>query len=597
MGIDALIKAVDELPMDVDQIDKLIADIKAAYEGIAAEAGDNPTEEQVEAIEALAEALAKAKAGRQEAAKNTEASIRERKDRADKAAAAFADDAPAADDTNVEDDQRDEFADDSDADDSAEGSDDADDSAAEDDTEEEADDEAEAEDEDDHDDEAEAESDKKEDFSVNKRKFGGAAQGKKGPVKVPSPFTLDPAAPNFKSGDVSFREMAEAFNAVSSGRAIRATAVGTSAQTQFGHINRDLPSELTAHDEESLMAAVDHATDEKRLDGNSLVAAGGWCAPSETVYNFLPTPSAANLFSLPEISIARGGLRFPVEPDFSALYDASRFHMTEAEAIAGRTKECIEIPCAEMEEVRMDVLWTCVTSNLLSNKGWPELTAKFLENATKGHLHRLSAARLARVIEESEGVHAGIPTIGTAGTVLNAIELHAESIRQKFRLGNSTLEGVAPAWLRAVMRADLAYRDEVLPERVTDAILDQHLADRGIRFQFVDDYQPLPSDPTAAGYPDAVKVILYPAGTFFSAVNNVVNLGAIYDSTGLSKNQRTELFIEDGWAVGKRGYESREVTIPLDINGQVGLRVEPTAAQTGGVPSEDNLPGDENLPG
>ncbi|MGU4174169.1 major capsid protein, partial [Pseudomonas aeruginosa] len=66
--------------------------------------------------------------------------------------------------------------------------------------------------------------------------------------------------------------------------------------------------------------------------------------------------------------------------------------------------------------------------------------------------------------------------------------------------------------------------------------------------------------------------LLYPAGTFFSAVQNVVNLGAIYDSTGLSKNQRTEMFLEDGFAVGQRGYESRELTIPVAINGQVGLR-------------------------
>ncbi|WP_457831707.1 major capsid protein, partial [Staphylococcus aureus] len=87
---------------------------------------------------------------------------------------------------------------------------------------------------------------------------------------------------------------------------------------------------------------------------------------------------------------------------------------------------------------------------------------------------------------------------GTAGTVLNSIELHAETLRQKFRLGTSTLEGVAPAWLRSILRADLAYRDDVLPERVTDQILDQHFADRGVLFQWVDDYQPLNGDPASA---------------------------------------------------------------------------------------------------
>ncbi|WP_343100146.1 major capsid protein, partial [Clostridioides difficile] len=102
----------------------------------------------------------------------------------------------------------------------------------------------------------------------------------------------------------------------------------------------------------------------------------------------------------------------------------------------------------------------------------------------------LSAARLAKVIALSKKVAVGVPALGTAGTVLNSIELHAETLRQKFRLGTSTLEGVAPAWLRSILRADLAYRDDVLPERVTDQILDQHFADRGVRFQWVDDYQP-----------------------------------------------------------------------------------------------------------
>ncbi|MGO5416212.1 major capsid protein, partial [Collinsella sp. LCP19S3_C6] len=420
------------------------------------------------------------------------------------------------------------------------------------------------------DDSDDTDTDEKE-FAV-KRRYGGATAGYRGEAKSTTPFTLDPAAPNFKSGEATFLDFAEAFNGISSGRALRATTVGQQTQSHFGHIRRDLPTELVASDEASLVAAIDHATDESRLDGGSLVAAAGWCAPSETIYDFLPTPAAANLFSLPEISLSRGGLRYPVEPDFSTLYATNRGTMTEAQAISGQTKDCIEIPCAEMQEVRMDVLWTCVTSNLLANTGWPELTAKFLENATKGHLHRLSAARLAKVIALSKKVAVGVPALGTAGTVLNSIELHAETLRQKFRLGTSTLEGVAPAWLRSILRADLAYRDDVLPERVTDQILDQHFADRGVRFQWVDDYQPLNGDPASAGYPAEVKVLLYPAGTFFSAVQNVVNLGAIYDSTGLSKNQRTEMFLEDGFAVGQRGYESRELTIPVAINGQVGLR-------------------------
>ena len=568
MNLDDIKKAVESLPDDVAELDNLIGEIRALYEKTAEEAGDNPTAEQVDVIEALADAMERVKAKRRDA-------VKEQDDRAARAAAARDVFAVDEEPEEVEDEPVEEPEADASEDEVAVEDDDGDESEDEEDDEPVEEPEKE---------ENEEKMDKRESELSTRRKFagrtGGTGKVEQEAVKV-SPFTLAPTAPNFRAGEATMRDLAEAFNAVSNGRAIRATTVGTSTQSQFAHITRDLPESLTAVDEESLIAAVEHATDERRLEGNSLVAAGGWCAPSETVYDFLPTPAAASLLSLPEITINRGGLRYPVQPDFSALYDASKFHMTEAEAISGKTKECVEIPCAEMEEVRLDVLWTCVTSNLLANAGWPELTAKFIEEATRGHLHRLSAARLAAVVEKSVKAKAGIPGIGTVGTVLNAIELHAESLRQKFRLGVGTLEGIAPAWLRAVLRADLAYRDEVLPERVTNEALDAHLADRGIRFQFVDDYQPLETDAAKAAYPGEVKVILYPAGTFFSTVNRVVNLGAVYDSAGLSKNQRTELFIEDGYGVGKRGYESREITIPLAINGQVGLRADVAGAGAG----------------
>lgn len=399
-----------------------------------------------------------------------------------------------------------------------------------------------------------------------------------------SPFKLDRAAANYQPGGVDMMALAEAFEDVSSGRAVRATGNGVTTTAKFAYLDRAVDPKLVASDEQSLVAAVEHAVDESRLEGGSLVAAAGWCAPSETTYEFLPTLQASNLLSLPEVAISRGGLRFPVEPDFSALYEAGRYQMTEAEAISGTTKECVEIPCPDMEELRLDVMWTCVTGNLLQNKGWPELTSKFIAEAMKAHAHRLSAARLAAVLDASDQAAVGVPEIGAVGTILNAIELHAEDLRIKYRLGRQTVEGIAPVWLRTVLRADLAYRDEVLPQQVTDAMLDEHLATRGVRLQFVTDYQTdvIGAGPGSLAYPDNVKVVLYPAGTFISSVQQVANLGAIYDSTGLSKNQRTELFIEDGFGVGKRGYESREITIPLDVNGVVGARNGGGEPGTGG---------------
>lgn len=571
MDIEALVDRVKNMPEEPEAIKDLIADIRAAWEALQEEIGDDsPTQEQLDLAERLSSLVEEARAAYDKAVqarRDEESEASARAEALQELSSKFSDD---SDEEEADGEQAAEFSQESEEGDEEEA---AEEHTAEDD--EEDDDEA-AESEDD----GEAAVDTpEEEKKMADTKFAGranstAADESRRKKAAESPFKLDRAAANYQPGGVDVMALAEAFEDVSSGRAVRATGNGVTTTAKFAYLDRAVDPQLVASDEQSLVAAVEHAVDESRLEGGSLVAAGGWCAPSETTYEFLPTLQADNLLSLPEVAISRGGLRFPVEPDFSALYEAGRYQMTEAEAISGTTKECVEIPCPDMEELRLDVMWTCVTGNLLQNKGWPELTSKFIAEAMKAHAHRLSAARLAAVLDASDQAAVGVPEIGAVGTILNAIELHAEDLRIKYRLGRQTVEGIAPVWLRTVLRADLAYRDEVLPQQVTDAMLDEHLATRGVRLQFVTDYQTdvIGAGPGSLAYPDNVKVVLYPAGTFISSVQQVANLGAIYDSTGLSKNQRTELFIEDGFGVGKRGYESREITIPLDVNGVVGAR-------------------------
>ncbi|MGZ7294609.1 hypothetical protein ACXWQW_09275, partial [Streptococcus pyogenes] len=91
--LDDILKAVANMPTDPAEIDKIITAAKAVYDKLTADAGDNPTEEQVAALEKLAEAVTQARAAKAEAAKaDAQAAIRGRRDRAAAAAAAFADD-------------------------------------------------------------------------------------------------------------------------------------------------------------------------------------------------------------------------------------------------------------------------------------------------------------------------------------------------------------------------------------------------------------------------------------------------------------------------------------------------------------------------
>ena len=574
----AFVTIPDEMPTTVDALDDLEKQVRDRYAEIRAEAGTAPTAEQVAEMEGLAEALDKIEDQREKIA-DEEKQAEERATRAAAIAERFAndpepqepaDDAPEAPEVGGEpvvpqgedDDQTDDAADPADDDDDNDG-DDADDTT------------------DTDGDTAEEEQD------MTKTKFGGAARGDVAADTTTKPegiFTLDRAVPDYEPGPVGLLRAAEAFEEIASGRALVASGEGRTVSAQFAHIKRDLPDDLIVTDERSAGDVLDRAVDETRLPGASLTAAAGWCAPSTTIYDFLDTDPATNLYSLPEISVARGGIRFPVEPDMSSLYALDDFLWTEADAIAGnKTKQCVEIPCPEMEETRLDAIWTCITSNLLANKGWPEMTAKFLREASRAHLHRISAYRLRKVVTGSDEVNfttgpfSSTSGYGAAGTVLSGLALQAADLRAKHRLAETrTVEVIVPSWLKEALRADLAFRDEVLPDDVNDARLNQWFTTRGMSVQYVSDWQNEiigSTEAAATAYPASVKALMYPAGTWWSAVEPVINLGATYDSTGLSKNQRTEMFVEDGVGVGKRGFESRLIDVPLTINGGVGPRV------------------------
>ena len=432
---------------------------------------------------------------------------------------------------------------------------------------------------DDNDDDADDAERNAEHSTRNKRTdFSAAARRNKRDdlPKQTNGFRLTTSAQNFENGIVDQLRVAEEFGNLAKGRAARVVGANGRSETTVAYIERNVPEEFSVGDESEAVAVLDRVTDESRLAGGSLTAAGGWVSPSETMYDFLPTLPASDLLSLPELTIRRGGVKFPQEPDFSAIYNDIGFYQTEAQAIAGEEKPCYEIGDTEFNEVRLDVQGICISAGILQDKAWPELTAKYVAEAMRAHQHKISARRIASVAEGSTdvGTMTG-PQFGAIGAVLNAVELQVHDMRVKHRIPSTqTLEGIAPVWLLAVLRADLAYRQGVLPEQVTDQQLRQHFADRGANLQFVVDWQNevIGGSTPATKWPDTVDLILYPSGTWWSAVEPVVNLGIIHDSTLLRQNRQIQMFTEDGVAVGKRGYESRKLTIPVDPNGTVGAR-------------------------
>ena len=395
--------------------------------------------------------------------------------------------------------------------------------------------------------------------------------------------------------DASFEDLAVALDrrlqGFNSGAYAAAARAGRamSERHSLAVVRKAFDERATVGSPESAEAAMAFAVNEKNLPGGSLVAAGGWCAPSETVYDLLEDESRDGLISLPEINVTRGGIKFTKGPKFADLYAAPSFNFTEEDAKAGKylpdtagsgnkvgAKPVYQVPCTDFEEVRLSAAGMHIQAGLLQQRGYPELVARTIRGALVAHEHKMSERVIAAMEAQSTAVSLDTGQIGALAPVLTAIELQVEHYRYAQRLSRSTtLEAVFPYWVRGAIRTDLSRREGVDLIDVPDSRIDAWFRSRGVNPQFVYDWQALTGEAgTFKVWGGSVKFLLYSAGTFVKGGQDVITLDTVYDSTLLGQNDYTALFTEEGYLVAKRGHDARVVTVPLNPNGGTGTGIK-----------------------
>lgn len=397
------------------------------------------------------------------------------------------------------------------------------------------------------------------------------APAPKTPERARPTLTAAADVPGFATGSVlkDLDDVAEGF--IQRFSAMPRGKVG-SVQNRYGvaHIVKPRTDGLSIDNFRSLQDLLQAASVEERLPGGSLTAAGGWCAPSETVYDLCTIESTDGLWDLPEVQVNRGGLNFTKGPSFEDFYAyAATAFQTEAEAEAGTLKVCIPVECPPFEDVRLDAAYACVSAGILTNAAYPELIRRYIEGTLIAQRHAVSA-RMIAAAEAITGAAIPVPDVWpNALSILHTLELVAEGERERFRMSRSaTLEVILPFWVRPALRADLANRNGVELTNVTDSDLDSHFSNRGIRVQWLYNYQPLAlTAGIATDYPDTLETIMYPAGTFVMLTDDVIRLDAVYDSVGLSTNTYTAIFVEEGVALANVCHDPRRLSITLDVTG------------------------------
>lgn len=436
--------------------------------------------------------------------------------------------------------------------------------------------------------------------------FAGATRGKNdlpGPAPTgekPKGWNLVQSAPKyaeFGNEKVSFAEIAQSIASVGQGSVSGRQRTGTSPDGQFAtqavaRLDRPQPEGPVPANEHEMYAMIQeigrHIPGHGAVSAKALVAAGGWCAPSQQIYTFCAVPEASDLLSLPDapFDFSRGGVRVPVNPDMSALLDdVWHFTETQLEAVDGSgnptaVKPIIELPCPdEFLEWRLEAIGWAAKAGILQRQAWPEAIENALEQIQAAHQHRVSQISINKMVAGS-GTPIVVPAdsvLGATSSVLNGLALQAANLRYNKGLkGDATIEGVAPVWFREVVRADLALMEGKETKAVSNAEIDNWLAVRDIYLQYVVDWQTRgagqPGNMATVVYPATVNVLLFPAGTWFRTLNNIITLGVQYPLQQLVLNQYTHIFTEDSLQVAKRCDQSINVQLPLCVSGAVGAR-------------------------
>ncbi|AKA61681.1 major capsid hexamer protein [Streptomyces phage YDN12] len=343
------------------------------------------------------------------------------------------------------------------------------------------------------------------------------------------------------------------------------------------------PEEMVVKDSSSApegSTVLMRAADQRRLEGGDLVASGGWCAPSETVYDITDIACPDMLWDLPEIQINRGGLRFFRTPalDVAAL----TFVHTEQDDIAGNTKPCFEIPCPAPIDVRAEAVGVCLSSGILTQRFFPELIDWYVRNAMIAHEIRIKteaydnarAAIIAAVPTRAVTVRASFAAFSA---VYEAVALQAADMIERYNLCDSTqLEVVFPWWTRNLFLSDLARQEGVRLEDLDAGRLEAAFARLGVRVQWARGLAPaVPTDiggtTLATTWPDQVEFMIYPAGNYQLGRGPEVNLGVIIDSVTVATNDE-KIFSEEAVMLVDRLGLARLVTVDVCPNGEVGAR-------------------------
>lgn len=461
----------------------------------------------------------------------------------------------------------------------------------------------------------------------------------------PVVITASADVPGYSNGqNIGRVDVAKAMHARARGLG---NAKGKGARFNVATIETPIPEQFVIREGGDASNVIDEAV-RSTLEGRdaaALVAAGGWCAPSENLFDQFSVESRDGLLDLPTVGVSGGGVNVPSyfgisdaaaalwtwteDSDKNALLvrnitnvsltsnvatvtTASPHLLTVGQTVTvnasndtfdgtyvvtsvtattftyakvaanvvsvaatgsiNSAKGCLRIPCPTWTDYRLEAEGLCVTHGNLMDRAYPEMTARFVDLVMTAHLHRLSNAKLAKILATATAVTVATAPSDAAGDVLNALDLQVADYRSQHLMGvNTVMDGLFPLWWVEAVRSTLAMRAGVEMTNVSNAEVVAHFTNRNVRPQFLHGYDPLYRGSAAAtGWPATSKFTLMATGAYVGGDGGGIDLGVTRDSTLNSTNDFTAAWSEQFYSVIRRGPAAREVTVTIGVNGRTG---------------------------
>jgi hypothetical protein len=225
----------------------------------------------------------------------------------------------------------------------------------------------------------------------------------------------------------------------------------------------------------------------------ALVAAGGLCAPPQTLYDVQVIGSVRRPIrdnALARFQVDRGAIQFrPNSSAATALTTGTGTGVdtwTNAQdaSSSGDTKGCYVVDCPALQEAEIQAIYLCLEFSNITARFDPETTAANVQQGMIAHA-RKAENELLRQLQAGSKVLSGAKTVGATRDILVYLDRAVAYYRNRHRIDTTvTLTFLLPAWVLYMMRSDLARQiasgDWASALSVSDSMIMQWFSERGV---------------------------------------------------------------------------------------------------------------------